>query len=146
MGTPTKALLLQLWMSGQHRQQQFGTLPPSSPEVISALPPGCSPEVIEALPPGVPLNKSTKVEQARIVRAYNRLNLTKDELTGDEESKQKVQAAWAQKIKEAVVAGQDTEKKYINQARDILMDEAKRQDYNAVLEEFDIEDGRAIPK
>ena len=76
-----------------------------------------------------------------MVRAYTRLNLTKDELTGDEESKKKVQAAWAAEIKQAVLDGQDTEKKYINQARDILMDEMKRREYNALLEEFDIEDG-----
>ena len=39
------------------------------------------------------------------------------------------------------MGGQDSEKKLINQARDILMDEAKRKDYNAVLDEFTIEDG-----
>ena len=69
--------------------------------------------------------------------------MTKDELTGDEEYKKKVQAAWADKMKEAVLAKRDDEKKYINQARDILMDEKKREEYNAVLDEFDIEDGRA---
>ena len=113
----------------------------SSPEVISSLPPG-APKVLEALPPGAQLQKSMKEEQAREARCYARLNLTKDELTGDEESKKKVQTAWAKEIKQAVLEGQDTEKKFINQARDILMDETKRQDYNAVLEEFDIEDGR----
>ena len=82
-----------------------------------------------------------KEEQAKLVRAYARLNLNKDEVTGDEESKKKVQAAWAAEIKQAVLDGQDTEKKYINQARDILMDEMKRREYNALLEEFDIEDG-----
>ena len=87
-----------------------------------------------------------KEEQAKLVRAYTRLNLTKDEVKGDEESKKKVQAAWATQIKQAVLGGQDTEKKYINQARDILLDDTKRQDYNAVLDEFDIEDGLASPK
>ena len=82
-----------------------------------------------------------KEEQAKLVHAYTRLNLTKDEVTGDEESKKKVQSEWAKEIKHATLGGQDTEKKYINQARDILMDEAKRQEYNAVLEEYDIEDG-----
>ena len=93
MGDLTKDLLLKLWISGQQGQQpdQAHNEQPLSPsqEVISALPPG-TPEVSEALPPGIPLNKSTKVEQAKLVRAYTRLNLTKDELTGDEESKQKV--------------------------------------------------------
>ena len=37
--------------------------------------------------------------------------------------------------------GREAETKYINQARDILLDDTKRQEYNAVLEEFDIEDG-----
>ena len=87
-----------------------------------------------------------KEEQAKLVRAYARLNLNKDEVTGDEESKKKVQAAWATEIKQAVIGGQDSEKKYINQARDILLDETKRREYNAVLEEFDIEDGLASPK
>ena len=82
-----------------------------------------------------------KEEQARLARCYTRLNLTKDEVTGDEESKKKVQAAWAKEIKQAALAGQDTEKKLINQARDILMDETRRQEYNAVLEELNIEDG-----
>ena len=94
MGAPTKAFLVKLWMTGQNPQkpdQPHNVLfpSPSSPDVISALPAG-SPEVIEALPPSVPLNKSMKVEQARLVLAYTRLNLTKEELTGDEESKQKV--------------------------------------------------------
>ena len=49
------------------------------------------------------------------------------------------------KIKEAVIGGKNDEKKYINQARDILIDENKREEYNAVLDEFDIEDGRTAP-
>ena len=94
MGAGTKALLVKLWMSGQNGQQpdQTHDMQPMSqnpPEVVSTLPPG-APEVPEALPPGIPINKSTKVEQAKLVRAYTRLNLTKDELKGDEESKQKV--------------------------------------------------------
>lgn len=55
-----------------------------------------------------------KEEQARLARCYTRLNLIKDEVTGDEESKKKVQAAWAKEIKQAALAGQDTEKKLIN--------------------------------
>ena len=91
MGAPTKAFLVKLWMSGQNGQQPDqpynAQLPStSSPDVVQALPPG-SPEKIEALPPGAP---SMKEEQARKVRAYARLNLTRDALKGDEESKQKV--------------------------------------------------------
>ena len=90
MGAPTKAALLKLWMSGQNGQQPdqsqilYGT-----PTVIASLPGGSS-EVIEALPPGASLPKSMKEEQAKLLRAYARLKLTKNELTGDEESKKKV--------------------------------------------------------
>ena len=126
MGAPTKAKFVKLWKSGQNYDQPEvkSPQPPSTPD-ISALPPG-APEVIEALPPGAQLNKSMKEEQARLVFAYTRLNLKKDEVTGDEKSKKRVQAAWATEIKQAVLEGQDDEKKYINQARDILIDETKR--------------------
>ena len=63
MGAPTKAKFVELWNSGQNRQQpELVSTPPGSPEVksiqlagsnevVEALPPG-SPEVIETLPPG----------------------------------------------------------------------------------------------
>ena len=115
MGPPTKAKFEKLWVSGQNRQQPelHTSRQPGSHEDVEALALG-SPDFIEALPPGVQPNKSMKEEQAKLVRAYTRLNLTKDEVTGDEESKKKVQAAWAAGIKQAVLGGQESEKKLIN--------------------------------
>ena len=75
MGPPTKAQFVKLWMSGQSRQDIE----------LASRPPG-SREVIEALPPGAQDIKLAKAEEAKKVRAYTRLNLTKDEVTGDEES------------------------------------------------------------
>ena len=91
MGPPTKAAFVKMWITGQNEQQSANLYgqPLDSSESIAALPPG-DPEALEALPPGAQLQKSMKEEQAREARCYSRLNLTKDELTGDEESKKKV--------------------------------------------------------
>ena len=91
MGPPTKAAFVKMWITGQNEQQSANLYgqPLNSSESIAALPPG-DPEALEALPPGAQLQKSIKEEQAREARCYARLNLTKDEVTGDEESKKKV--------------------------------------------------------
>ena len=130
MDSTTEKLLLDLWENGSASVAQ-GVLPSSSPMVHGVLPPGAGPKMT--------------AQQVREALCYTRLNLKKAEVTGDLESAQRVKKAWAVASKVAAKGKNIAEaQKLINQARDTLLDQGRRTDYNAALGTYGIHDGENI--
>ena len=128
MSPAVEKSVIQYWMTGSSSEPV--RLAYGHGEIAGALPAGAIPKMSEAV--------------ARTALYYTRLNLLRSEVTGGSESDKRVKGAWATAFKLAEKAKSPQEQMLMNKAKDCLLDQEARLDYNLALNTYLIDDGWRI--